>query len=98
MEKKTPPSLNEDSPAQDWTDLLPGQHVRVWLDDGANFTAIVESKTRTSSAVWILRDDNLNTRQVFGHTEAVHLVPIEQTADLPDQMRESPGRNAGSWI
>jgi hypothetical protein len=83
---------------QDWTGLLPGQHVWVRPNDGATFAAVIETKTNNSSAVWIPRDDSLQTRQVFGHTEGIHVVPIEQAADLADQTSEAPGRNPGSKI
>lgn len=98
MEKKKSRRPSEGFVPQDWTGLLPGQHVWVRPNDGATFAAVIETKTSNSSAVWILRDDSLQARQVFGHTEGIHLVPIEQASDLADQTSEGPGRNSGSEI
>lgn len=60
------------SVTQDWSMLLPGQPVLVRHDDGRIFTATVEMKTRNSSAVWIISDDN-RIRQVFGNREGIEL-------------------------
>ncbi|MEV7135713.1 hypothetical protein AB0N24_22860 [Arthrobacter sp. NPDC093128] len=90
MEKKKSRRPSEGFVPQDWTGLLAGQHVWVRPNDGATFAAVIETKTSNSSAVWILRDDSLQTRQVFGHTEGIHLVPIEQAADPADQASEGP--------
>lgn len=83
MGKKTLPRPTELSfPAQDWTNLGPGQPVRVQDNNGQNFVAVIETKTGNSRAVWIIRDDT-RTRQVIGNTEGVELLLINQSPPLP---------------
>lgn len=98
MEKKTSLPQDEGFVPQDWIGLRPGQRVRVRLTNGETFAAIIETKTSSSNAVWIVRDDNLNTRQVFIHKEGIQLLPIEQKADPQDPVGESPGRSPDSEV
>lgn len=96
--KKTSEPLGRDFASQDWTGLLPGQPVRVRLNGGATFTAVVETKTSSSNEVWIVRNDNLNTRQVFIHIEGVQLLPILQADDPQARTSETQGRNKSGGI
>lgn len=68
---------------------MPGQRVWVKATDGATFAATVETKTRSSHAVWVLRDDDLRTRQVFGHSEGVQLLPADELDDLQAWLKEA---------
>jgi translation initiation factor IF-1 len=74
---------------QDWTDLLPGQRVWVRANDGETFAATVETKTHNSHAVWILRDDYVKIRQVFGHSEGVQLLPLEEADHLQPGIKDA---------
>ncbi|GAA3312002.1 hypothetical protein [Arthrobacter ramosus] len=96
--KKTSEPLGGGFTAQDWTGLLPGQRVWVRSSDGASFAAVVETKTSSSNAVWIVRDDNLNTRQVFIHIEGIQLLPIEHDDDPRAQSSETHERNISNGI
>jgi hypothetical protein len=88
--KKTRSSCPEESfVPQDWTDLMQGQRVWVKASDGATFAATVETKTRSSHAVWVLRDDDVRTRQVFGHSEGVQLLPTDELDDLQPWIKEA---------
>lgn len=84
--KNTRALVEEFLPPQDWTALLPGQQVEVRLLGGQRFEAFVETKTSSSQALWIIRADSLQTRQVFSHTDGVQLVPITRTSDPQSQI------------
>ncbi|MDR6989289.1 hypothetical protein J2Y66_003804 [Paenarthrobacter nitroguajacolicus] len=73
--------MDELVPPQDWTFLSPGEPVQVHLPGGQNFEARVETKTRGSEALWVIRADSLQTRQVFSHTEGVLVTSTTQVED-----------------
>ena len=73
-----------DIQSQDWSDLVQGQ--RVWLrqPDGETVAAVVELKTSNSTAVWVIRDDFVQTRHVFSHNEGVQIFPIDEQPAAPN--------------
>lgn len=77
VRKKTLPNRDGDYVPQDWSSLVPGQLVCVRPISGHEYTAVIETKTSDSSVVWIIRNDWLRTRQVFCHTEGIHLYAID---------------------
>lgn len=94
--KKTSSSSREEESflPEDWTDLLPGQRVWVRANDGATFAATVEMKTHSSHAVWVVRDDHVRTRQVFGHSEGVQLLLMDELDDLQAWIKEAREKRA----
>lgn len=76
--KKKNPSLGDEVyVAQDWSGLQPGQSVRVRAHDGSEFTATIEVKTQSSTAVWIIRDGPIRTRHVVGHSEGTEMFAVD---------------------